>query len=119
MMADVMTALSGDSFWWGLLIGVALAMAVVIATAAWLSKAPGVSQAQHRADARDRVWRDWCARNEWCPVHDLPDGECPPVEVAVNGWSRGLGMCAGSASIHRSEALQARSPHAPGTGRRP
>jgi hypothetical protein len=83
-----------DAYWWGLASGVVLAVVVLVLLVRFVDP-PGEST---RTINRRNAYRLWCARNGWCPVHDVADGQCPPVDTWV-GHAQALGACRGSATV--------------------
>jgi len=103
----LVAAVTGGPFWWGVLLGLVAGVAGIIFLAEALP-APQPSRRQQRREMVQRVWRAWCASHEWCPYHDVADGQCPPVDSWVGG-ARALGACSGSGSVLVDASLDTRT----------
>ncbi len=89
-----------DAFWWGLVVGAVLAVVAIVLLVRFVPE-PGESQ---RTIMRRNVYRAWCSRNGWCPVHDTADGQCPPVSTWV-GHAPALAACRGSGTVVRDSSM--------------
>lgn len=73
-LTEVGATLSTGAFWLGIGSGAVLGVAVLVAVVAHLPE-PGPSRRQQRQALAQRAYRWWCADHEWCPVHDVADGQ--------------------------------------------